>query len=280
IISGIKLDPKIYINEFVYNSSNGSGWIELYNGENNEINLSNWKLNDLDGYSISLSGSISSHGFKSFDINWLNKTADNYLGDTVVLQKKGLLGIYYPVDSINYNRILGQQNVSIDNVMLGKSIGRSTDGGSTWTSFSNPTKNISNTTDVTPPLTPILDLPLADAYVNGNPKQSWSFIVDADHYVYESYKTDNPIPANFIYTETNVKNNYRTVGGNQTISFYWRVKAVDVAGNNSPWSELRRINIDNTFPVITLDTYNISPTNQNITVTANTDEGSLNVGST
>lgn len=151
----------------------------------------------------------------------------------------------------------------------------SSDNCSNW---SNPSKTI---IDSTPPSTPILQSPLAGAYVKGNPEQRWSPIIDADHYVYESYKdTDTSNPTNFIYTETNVKNNYRNVTGNQTISFYWRVKSVDAAGNSSPWSELRKINVDNTPPIITLGTYTTAPTNQNITVTATTNEGTLDVGST
>jgi cysteine-rich repeat protein len=140
-----------------------------------------------------------------------------------------------------------------------------------WKCFGNPSSCLN---------TPILNLPLNNALFKGNPTQSWNSVIGVDHYIYESYKdTYITNPANLIYTENTGKNNYRTVGGNQTISFYWRVKAVDSIGNESNWSELRKLNIDNTFPIITIGTYTTAPTNQNITVTA-TSDGNLNVGST
>ena len=125
---------------------------------------------------------------------------------------------------------------------------------------------------------PTLNFPLDGATVNGNPKQSWTTVDGANHYVYESYY-DNQAK-NKIYTKNTGKNNYRSVGGNQTITIYWRVKAVDSIGNESNWSQLRKLNIDNTSPIITLGSYITTPTNQDITVTASTDEGILNVGST
>lgn len=107
------------------------------------------------------------------------------------------------------------------------------------------------TYDSTPPSAPTLISPANNAIVNGNPQQSWSLVSDADHYVYESwYDTDTTNPANFIWSENNLKTTSRTVGGMQTITFYWHVKAVDVAGNESAWSEWRKLAVDNTAPIV------------------------------
>lgn len=153
IISLIKLKPQIFINEFVYNPSIGSEWVELYNAENKSIDLSNYRIYDSDVNYINLSGTISPHGFATFNTNWLDNTNKNLNGDIVVLKEKGSLKI---VDSLTYYRCddfwcaLNEQ-ISTNNKMKGQSIGRVTDGGPEWQAFSNPTKNYSNIPDITPP---------------------------------------------------------------------------------------------------------------------------------
>jgi hypothetical protein len=177
----------------------------------------------------------------------------------------GATGYYYRVkyncsniDDSNTCKSVYPNTVGLWRTSSEYQAGPTSDGVYYWqVQACNSTDNCSNWPDLSkiiidtnPPSTPILQLPLAGAYVNGNPQQSWSSVADADHYVYESYKdTDTENPVNFIYREPNLKNNYRNVTGNQTISFYWRVKAVDTAGNESPWSELRKINVDNTPPL-------------------------------
>ncbi len=108
---------------------------------------------------------------------------------------------------------------------------------------------------------PELLSPADDAFVTGNPTQTWSAIDTADHYVYESF-SDAGLTSP-IYT-TNVSGTSRTVGGNQTITFWWRVKAVDANGNESAWSDARKLNVDNTAPSVpgTPTATPSSPTNQ------------------
>lgn|GEM_PF-7029839 len=119
--------------------------------------------------------------------------------------------------------------------------------------------------DKVPPSSPELNLPVDNAIVKGNPIQSWSLVSDADHYVYESY--NNSDGTNKIYSTT-LKTTSRTVGGNQNITFYWRVKAVDVAGNES-WSLMRKLTIDNIAPTSVSSTSfsNWYNTNQTATFT-------------
>ncbi len=94
---------------------------------------------------------------------------------------------------------------------------------------------------------PSLQTPAHEAIVSGNPTQTWSKVAEADHYIYESYTDDSF--SNLIY-HTIVKNNSRSVGGNQNITFWWRVKAVDTLGNESDWSVARKMTIDNKAPAI------------------------------
>lgn len=115
--------------------------------------------------------------------------------------------------------------------------------------------SVNVTIDKDAPDAPELVSPDNGDFVNGNPTQTWTSITDAVKYLYESaYDYDFTSP---IYS-TPVTTNYRTVGGLQTISFWWRVKAVDAAGNESAWSDPWKLNVDNTAPEkVTL----VSPSN-------------------
>lgn len=71
------------------------------------------------------------------------------------------------------------------------------------------------------------------------------------YYVYESYHDE--LAANKRWTETvNAPKTSKTATGVSESVFWWRVKAVDKAGNVGPWSELWKVTVDNTAPVITL----------------------------
>ncbi|HSV95053.1 MAG TPA: fibronectin type III domain-containing protein [Spirochaetia bacterium] len=61
--------------------------------------------------------------------------------------------------------------------------------------------------------------------------------------------------------------------------YYWQVRAEDKVGNQSAWSEAEKVTIDTVAPIITIDPYNTSWTNQNINVTASVNEGTLNFSS-
>lgn len=107
------------------------------------------------------------------------------------------------------------------------------------------------TVDTQKPATPTLDSPANNAVVNGaSVTQSWnaSNSGDVDHYVYQSYydaaATNIRWTENFIglsKTATNVAN----------ATYWWRVKAVDAAGNESNWSPLWKLTVDNDVPTAT-----------------------------
>lgn len=107
------------------------------------------------------------------------------------------------------------------------------------------------TYDITKPGQVLLNSPATGAYVSGNPIQTWDAINDADHYEYQSARNNSFDPASIIY-KTNVGGTRRSVGGNQTISFWWRVRAVDKAGNTGDWSVPFFLNVDNTVPTATI----------------------------
>jgi len=56
-------------------------------------------------------------------------------------------------------------------------------------------------------------------------------------------------------------------------------RSMDEAGNMSAVSSIEITNINKVAPVITIGTYNTDPTNQNVTITATTDKGTLNTES-
>src|SRR5690606_30568736 len=78
----------------------------------------------------------------------------------------------------------------------------------------------------------------------------WQDVSGAHHYVYQSYNVDgggNCNLASIRWTESYIASNTnsRDVGD---LTFCWRVKAVDAAGNESAWSELWKTVVDNTAP--------------------------------
>ena len=122
--------------------------------------------------------------------------------------------------------------------------------------------------DVTPPATPTLESPINDAVVNGaSLTNDWSDVLDAVKYIYESYHDA---------TATSLRWNQETTASQKTATnvanstFWWRVKAVDLVGNESPWSELWKVTIDNDAPTTTLT----SPTDETLTNEAITIAGS------
>ena len=113
----------------------------------------------------------------------------------------------------------------------------------------------------------------------------WEASTDTNFSHYE-YKSFNPTTG-WVWNGGNIGNTLSRVGtlngGEGTYGF--AVRAVDKAGNVSDWTSLDlanscKITYDKTSPIITLGTYTTTPTNQDITVTATTDKGTLNIGST
>jgi signal peptidase len=126
--------PNLVINEFLPNPNTtttppGKEWVEIFNPGLNSVNLTGWSLEDDSSHNkdVSSLGTIGPGEFRVYENaeGWLNND-----GDTVNLKdaNKNIIDSHTYTGSIR------------DNV----SIGRSTDGGGTWKTCTNPTKGSSN----------------------------------------------------------------------------------------------------------------------------------------
>lgn len=156
----------IVINEIMPHPSPGVDWVELYNPTTVVIDLTNWKLYDSTSLVKTLSGSISSKGFMSFDVN--NRLTN--AGDTIILKDpNGLL-----VDSYSY----------IIDPGINKPLGRSPDGG-TWNVLESSSKNQSNLVFIDP------SAPLPNPTQNPSPSYTPSPTPTAVFQIYEMPKNIN-----------------------------------------------------------------------------------------
>lgn len=121
------------------------------------------------------------------------------------------------------------------------------------------------TYDATPPSKPTLISPDHNSRVNGALLvNKWHAASGAAKYIYQSY--NNAAATQIRYTETtaNLQKSAANVANGTT--FWWRVKAVDVAGNESAWSDLWKVTIDNTTPTATLGFAGVGPSVISFTV--------------
>ncbi len=125
----------LIINEFELNpagSDSGNEWVELYNPTDNPVDLSSWKLKNNDGDIESLSGTISSHGYKvnTFSSQWLDNTDEK----VILLNSSSVIKDVTPIkaDSDNDNRVWARVPNGVD-----------TNSDNDWT-FKTNTKGSSN----------------------------------------------------------------------------------------------------------------------------------------
>lgn len=150
IISGSTATPfdetgsNILINEFMFDPDNGDDWIELYNRGSTAVDLSNWKLDDNTSTMTTLSGILPAGGFLAFDVSD-RLDASSPTGDTIkLINSQGTL-----VSQVSYRdatNINGTQNIG--GVNDGNSVGRQTDGSTTWQAFNQPTKGYNNSGNI------------------------------------------------------------------------------------------------------------------------------------
>jgi len=122
---------------------------------------------------------------------------------------------------------------------------RAGDNNGNWSSWSAISLV---TTDYTAPDAPTLNGPANNSVVNGaSLTQSWnaSASTDVDHYVYESYNDAGKTSLRWNQTVYGLSKTATNVADS---TFWWRVKAVDAAGNESAWSPLWKLTIDNDAP--------------------------------
>lgn len=99
------------------------------------------------------------------------------------------------------------------------------------------------------PEIPTLISPTNNSFVNGKTlTNSWSEIIDADYYEYESYHDEE---LNDLRWYQEVNGTSKTAYNVAESTFWWRVRAVDLAGNKSDWSEAWKVTVDNEKPQFT-----------------------------
>ncbi|MCF2137608.1 MAG: lamin tail domain-containing protein [Candidatus Thorarchaeota archaeon] len=138
-----KGDPDlVVINEFLPDPDTvySDEWIELYNPQDVDANISGYFLDDIaingsNPYLIPKGTVISAHGYLVFYKSTTGINLNN-VNDTVNLIRPDGITI---IDTYEYN-----------STMNDISIGRETDGGDTWTTFSFPTPGASNTNERVP----------------------------------------------------------------------------------------------------------------------------------
>lgn len=135
-------DAALYVNEF--SSKTGPDWVEIYNSGPDNIDLGDYLVKDASTNTKTLSGSLASGSFTTFD--WDDNL--NNSGDTIrlVLESDGST-----IDEIVY----GSNGTAAPNE--NQASGRSPDGSANWALFSTPSKGSSNNSSTivpTPTLTP------------------------------------------------------------------------------------------------------------------------------
>jgi len=108
--------------------------------------------------------------------------------------------------------------------------------------------------DTTPPLSPILRTPTDNTSVRGSPLFRWYRSATAVRYQFE-YDDNNDFSSP-IYTSSELKALAHKPPTPAVGTYYWHVRARDLAGNWSPWSTSRTINI---LPLIPAASILVSP---------------------
>lgn len=105
------------------------------------------------------------------------------------------------------------------------------------------------TIDTTPPVTPVLNFPNDLSLLTDNtPDFSWNTVTDSDHFQFQI-----SLSSSFITTVQDIVltpgvANFTAIILSDNL-YYWRVRAIDLAGNYGLWSSIRSFTIDATPPV-------------------------------
>ncbi len=153
-------------------------------------------------------------------------------------------------------------------------------GNTSEYSFSDPL-----TLDQTSPVAPSLDWPY-DPYYTQDQTITFDWVSVDDAYRYRiEFCAEDPGDAgdvcnSVIDEKMGVSNTYKTYTfSSSDMNVWWRVRTRDEAGNLSPWGESRKVVIDNTAPVSSVDTLAqyINTEKFNINITANDLAPTLNI---
>ncbi|HPS41841.1 MAG TPA: kelch repeat-containing protein [Anaerolineaceae bacterium] len=105
------------------------------------------------------------------------------------------------------------------------------------------------TIDTSPPVAPLLISPIDSSLLtDSTPDFSWGTVVDSDHFQFQiSLSSSFATTVQDIILAPSVAS-YTATLLNDSL-YYWRVRAIDLAGNNGAWSSIRSFSIDTTPPV-------------------------------
>ena len=107
--------------------------------------------------------------------------------------------------------------------------------------------------DLTGPDAPTPLSPSNNAYISDTSvlTTEWSSVSGATKYIYESYNDENATDLRWHAEYTSTSKIAHNVADS---TFWWRVKAVDDLGNEGQWSDLWKVTIDATAPVVNINT--------------------------
>jgi hypothetical protein len=217
---------------------------DLYTNENKVAQ--NWT--SVSGVNIKYQREVT---YPSGLVRYFNAGTKNYTPFSVFGSALGIEGLWK-------TRVIAYVDSNANNVY------DSGEDSSEWSNYCNINFDRSK------PTTPQITSPAETDYLRGNPLQTWTDISDADHYLYESFWDENLTDK--VY-ETTVYTNSKRVTGNQTVTFWWHVKAVDAAGNESDWSTARKMIVDNTNPVVSINDLVINDNTPELTGTVSDNNG-------
>ncbi len=110
----------------------------------------------------------------------------------------------------------------------------------TWSSVRN------FTVDTLAPAIPVLSAPTNNLTVKGTPTYSWKAALGATYYKFQHAK-DTGFTSD-VYTSADLKVLTHKPPLQQPGEYYWRVKAKDLAGNESDWSGYFKVTVEPTIP--------------------------------
>ena len=240
------LDP--IVNEVLPYPASGPEWVELYNPNSSEIDISGWKLNKAN----TLGGSpktfpagteIPAYGYlvieKGVGSNDYAFTLLHYATDVTLFHSDNSVAslLHFPEYSVNNKSWGWYPNADISGEIK---------------SFDTPTKGVSNGGDVdevSPPV-PGLVLPASGSHVKPSVAiLDWEDVSDPSvpvTYYYKSFWTGGSYGP--VTTGTN---SYINATGSADRIYNWQVQACDALNNCSEWSGPWVITIDSISPVTT-----------------------------
>lgn len=246
--------PPVYdivINEFMANpsgSDSGNEWVELYNKEDDAVNISGWKIYDLVGLRATITSGTIIHAKGYYLISGISNL-NNSGAEKIELQDQAA----QIIDLINYN-----------GATSGESEGRFPDGSSSFHKFSNPTPGAPNylgqptagEVNDGPDVGIDIDFSNNDSSLSANWSGFSDSIVGLDHYEYAVGTTagDDDVVS---WTVDSLDTSVTIVGLSLSEDiYYFSVKAVNKNGIESSIATSNGVTIDITHPEIDDATFN------------------------